>query len=115
MSGEPEQEYFSGGITDDIITDLSKVADLLVIARNSSFAYKGKNVDIRTVGRALATIIAGEEAGTAGFGRSHQQNRPDCMGSSRSWGTLQPLPDRSLLTATANETTKLVTAECDAR
>ncbi len=53
MSGDQEQEYFSDGITDDIITDLSKVAGLLVIARNSSFAYKGKNVDIRTVGREL--------------------------------------------------------------
>ena len=49
MSGEVDQEYFSDGITEDIITDLSKTAGLLVIARNSSFAYKGKNVDIRTV------------------------------------------------------------------
>ena len=53
MSGDQEQEYFSDGITEDIITDLSKVAGLLVIARNSSFAYKGKNVDIRFVGREL--------------------------------------------------------------
>lgn len=53
MSGDPEQEYFSDGITEDIITDLSKVSGLLVIARNSSFAYKGKNIDIRTVGREL--------------------------------------------------------------
>ena len=51
--GRPEQEYFSDGITEDIITDLSKVGGLLVIARNSSFAYKGKSVDIRTVGREL--------------------------------------------------------------
>jgi adenylate cyclase len=53
MSGDPEQEYFSDGITEDIITDLSKVGGLLVIARNSSFAYKGKSFDIRTVGREL--------------------------------------------------------------
>ncbi len=53
MSGDAEQEYFSDGITEDILTDLSKVAGLLVIARNSSFAYKGKAVDIRTVGREL--------------------------------------------------------------
>jgi adenylate cyclase len=53
ISGDPEQEYFSDGITEDIITDLSKVSGLLVIARNSSFAYKGKNIDIRTVGREL--------------------------------------------------------------
>jgi len=53
MSGDPEQEYFSDGITEDIITDLSKIAGLLVIARNSSFTYKGKSVDIRAVGRDL--------------------------------------------------------------
>ena len=53
MSGEPDQEYFSDGITEDIITDLSKIAGLLVIARNSSFAYKGKSLDMRTVGREL--------------------------------------------------------------
>jgi adenylate cyclase len=53
MSGDPEQEYFSDGITEDIITDLSKAGGLTVIARNSSFAYKGKNPDIRLVGREL--------------------------------------------------------------
>ena len=53
MSGDPEQEYFSDGITEDIITDLSQIAGLMVIARNSSFTYKGKAVDIRNVGREL--------------------------------------------------------------
>src|SRR6266576_1422834 len=53
MSGDPEQEYFSDGISEDIITDLSKIADLIVIARNSSFAYKGRSVDVRTIGREL--------------------------------------------------------------
>ena len=53
MSGDPEQEYFSDGISEDIITDLSKIAGLLVIARNSSFAYKGKTVDLRAMGREL--------------------------------------------------------------
>ncbi len=53
ISGDPEQDYFSDGMTEDIITDLSKVPGLLVIARNSSFAYKGKRVDIRIVGREL--------------------------------------------------------------
>jgi adenylate cyclase len=53
MSGDPEQAYFSDGITEDIITDLSKVAGLMVIARNSSFTYKRKSVDIRAVGREL--------------------------------------------------------------
>jgi adenylate cyclase len=53
MSGDPEQEYFTDGISEDIITDLSKIAGLSVIARNSSFTYKGRSVDMRTVGREL--------------------------------------------------------------
>ena len=53
MSGDPEQEYFTDGISEDIITDLSKIAGLTVIARNSSFTYKGRSIDIRTVGREL--------------------------------------------------------------
>ena len=53
MSGDPEQGYFADGITEDIITDLSKVSGLFVIARNSSFAYKGKAPDIRQVSREL--------------------------------------------------------------
>jgi adenylate cyclase len=53
MSRDPEQEYFSDGISEDIITDLSKIAGLTVIARNSSFTYKGRSVDVRTIGREL--------------------------------------------------------------
>ncbi len=53
MSGDPEQEYFSDGIVEDIITDLSKIAGLFVIARNSTFAYKGKQFDVRDVCREL--------------------------------------------------------------
>jgi adenylate cyclase len=53
MSGDPEQAYFSDGIAEDIITDLSKVSGLTVIARNSSFAYRGRAVDLRAVGREL--------------------------------------------------------------
>jgi adenylate cyclase len=53
MSGDPEQEYFADGIVEDIITALSRVKLFFVIARNSSFTYKGKAVDIRQVGREL--------------------------------------------------------------
>jgi TolB-like protein len=53
MSGDPEQEYFADGMVEDIITALSRKRELFVIARNSSFAYKGKAVDIRQVGREL--------------------------------------------------------------
>ncbi|HME27124.1 MAG TPA: adenylate/guanylate cyclase domain-containing protein [Acetobacteraceae bacterium] len=53
MSGDPEQEYFSDGIADDIITELSRSRSLFVIARNSSFTYKGRATDIRQVAREL--------------------------------------------------------------
>jgi adenylate cyclase len=51
MSGDPEQEYFTDGMVEEIITGLSRMHWLFVIARNSSFAYKGKSPDIRQVGR----------------------------------------------------------------
>lgn len=53
MSGDPEQEYFSDGITEDIITDLSKVAALAIVSRNSAFMYKGAHIDIPKVVREL--------------------------------------------------------------
>jgi adenylate cyclase len=53
MSGDPEQEYFVDGLVEDIITALSRFKSLFVIARNSSFSYKGKSPDIRQVGREL--------------------------------------------------------------
>ena len=53
MSGDPEQDYFSDGITEDIITELSRFPELFVIARNSSFAIKGKAVDIKDAARKL--------------------------------------------------------------
>jgi len=53
MSGDPEQEYFADGMVEDIITALSRFGELFVIARNSTFTYKGKPVDIRQVGREL--------------------------------------------------------------
>jgi len=53
MSGDPEQEYFADGIVDEIITALSRFRSLFVIARNSSFTYKGRAVDVKEVGREL--------------------------------------------------------------
>jgi adenylate cyclase len=53
MSGDPEQDYFADGVVEDIITALSRVRWFFVIARNSSFTYKGKAVDVRQVGREL--------------------------------------------------------------
>ena len=53
MSGEPDQEYFSDGITEDIITELSRFHEFAVIARNSSFSYKGRSPKVEDVGREL--------------------------------------------------------------
>jgi adenylate cyclase len=53
LSNDPEQDYFVDGIAEDLITDLSKVSGLLVVARNSSFNYRGQSPDIREVGQAL--------------------------------------------------------------
>src|SRR4051812_46209603 len=53
LTGDPEQEYFSDGITEDIITDLSKVSGLSVIARHSAFSYKGRALKVQQIGREL--------------------------------------------------------------
>ncbi len=53
LSGDPQQDYFSDGITEDITTELSRFSELIVIARNSAFQYKGKAVDIRQIGQEL--------------------------------------------------------------
>ena len=53
MSSDPEQEYFADGIAEDIITAVSRFPSLFVIARNSSFTYKGRAVEVKQVGREL--------------------------------------------------------------
>jgi len=53
LSGDPQQDYFSDGISEDITTELSRFSELMVIARNSAFQYKGKAADLRHVGREL--------------------------------------------------------------
>src|SRR5262249_44432164 len=61
MSGDPEQQYFSDGITEDIITELSRFRSLFVIARNSSFLFRDKAADAKQIGRTLgaAYIVEG--------------------------------------------------------
>jgi adenylate cyclase len=68
MSGDPEQEYFADGMVDDIITALSHFTSLFVIARNSSFTYKGRAVDIKQVGRELGVryVLEGSVRKAAG-------------------------------------------------
>ncbi len=60
LSGDPEQEYFADGITEDIITELSRFRSLFVIAQNSSFVYRGPAIDVRRVGRELGVRFVAE-------------------------------------------------------
>ncbi|MDI7861498.1 adenylate/guanylate cyclase domain-containing protein [Rhizobiaceae bacterium n13] len=53
LSGDPEQEYFSDGFSEDLITELSRFRDIFLVSRNASFAYKGRTVDLRQAGREL--------------------------------------------------------------
>ena len=68
MSGDPEQEYFADGMVEDITTALSHFKSLFVIARNSSFTYKGRNVDVKQVGRDLGVryVVEGSVRKAAG-------------------------------------------------
>ena len=68
MSGEAEQDVFTDGLTEDLITDLSRNAGLLVIARHSTFAYKGKSLDVRQIARDLGVryVLEGSARRAAG-------------------------------------------------
>jgi adenylate cyclase len=82
MSADPGQEFLADGIAEDVITALSRYPSLFVIARNSSFAYKGRPVDVKTVGRELGVryILEGRQShprhSTIGRGRDRQA----CLG-----------------------------------
>jgi adenylate cyclase len=67
MSGDPEQEYFADGMVEEIITVLSRIRWLFVIARNSSFTYKGQAIDIKQVGRELGVRYVLEGLRKAGW------------------------------------------------
>jgi adenylate cyclase len=69
MSGDPEQEYFADGMVEEIITALSRIRWLFVIARNSSFTYKGKPIDVKQVGRELGVRYILEGSVRKGGGR----------------------------------------------
>jgi adenylate cyclase len=69
MSGDPEQEYFTDGMVEEIITALSRIRWLFVIARNSTFTYKGRAVDVKQVGRELGVRYALEGSVRKGGGR----------------------------------------------
>jgi adenylate cyclase len=69
MSGDPEQEYFADGMVEEIITALSRIRWLFVIARNSSFTYKGRSIDVKRVGRELGVRYVLEGSVRKGGGR----------------------------------------------
>ena len=75
MSSDPEQEHFADGLTEDLITDLSRNAGLFVIARNSSFVYKGKSVDVRRIASDLGVryLLEGSARRAAGKVRINVQ------------------------------------------
>ena len=84
MSGDAEQEYFSDGITEDIITELSRFKSVAVIARNSSFSFKGQAVDVKQVGQKLGVghIVEGSvrKAGNRERAQGHPMRvRPRCL------------------------------------
>jgi TolB-like protein/Tfp pilus assembly protein PilF len=86
MSTDPEHEHFVDGLTEDLITDLSRVAGLFVIARNSSFAYKGKSVDVRRVASDLGVryLLEGSARRAAGRVRINVQ-LIDAVGGGHLW------------------------------
>jgi len=99
MSGDPEQEYFSDGMTEDIITALSKFHWFLVIARNSSFVYKGQAVDIKKIGLELGVnyVLEGSIRKAGGRIRINAQ-LIECVSGNHLWaerydGTLDDIFD----------------------
>jgi DNA-binding winged helix-turn-helix (wHTH) protein len=75
LSGDIEQEYFTDGVVEDIITALSRIRWLFVIARNSSFTYKGRAVDVKQVGRELGDAAPNDRS-EAGHGEAEGGRRP---------------------------------------
>src|SRR5262249_19612518 len=73
LSSDPEQHYFADGITDDLTTDLSRIAGMLVISRNTAFTYKDKPVDTRQIGRELGVRYVLEGRPTVGKPSPHQR------------------------------------------
>jgi TolB-like protein len=82
MSGDAEQEYFADGMVEEIITGLSRIKWLFVVARNSSFIYKGKAIDIRQVGRELGVRYV-LEGSVRKSGNRVRITAPACRGRNR--------------------------------
>jgi len=97
FGNDPRQEYFSDGITEDVITELSRYPELLVVARFSSFRYKGQSLDIRQVGRELGAryVLEGSVRREAGRIRISAQLIDAQTGTHR-WGERYDRPNREV-------------------
>jgi adenylate cyclase len=111
MSGDPEQEYFADGMVEDIITALSRFKSLFVIARNSSFTYKGRAVDIKQVGRELGVryVLEGSVRKAAGQVRITGQ-LIDCQSGSHLWADRFDAPLKDIFDLQDQVTSSVVSA-----
>lgn len=111
MSGDAEQEYFSDGITDSLITDLSQLRNLVVIARNSTFTYKGKAVDVRQIGKELGVhyILEGSVQRAANWVRINAQ-LVDANSGEHVWATRFDRPFSNIFTVQDAITRQIVAA-----
>jgi adenylate cyclase len=121
LSGDPGQEYFSEGLTEDIITELSRFRSLLVVARNSSFTFKGKTVDVKEVGRKLgARYVVQGSVRKAGNRIRITAQLLDSTSGSHLWAERYDLnvedvfsiQDEIMCTIVANLPTHIEEAEC---
>jgi hypothetical protein len=79
LSNDPDQQYFADGITEDLTTDLSRIADMFVIARNTAFTYKGKSIDAKQIGRELAVrYLPGRERASIGPAGTRKRTARRC-------------------------------------
>jgi len=111
MSGDPDQEYFSDGVADDIITELSRSRSLFVIARNSSFTYKNRAVDVRQVARELGVRYVVEGSVRRGGGRVRiSAQLIDAEAGYHLWADRYDCDDSKLFTVQDCITTAVTTA-----
>ena len=83
LSGDPEQEYFADGMVEEIITALSRIRWLFVIARNSTFTYKDHAIDVKRIGRELGVRYVLEGSVRKGGGRGVHHRATDRSGNRR--------------------------------
>ena len=98
LSNDPEQQYFADGITEDVTTDLSRLADMFVISRNTAFTYRNKPVDTKQIGRELGrALCAGRERPAVGQPGPRQRSADRCRDRRASVGrAVRPRHGRSV-------------------